>query len=161
MHRRGFLKSSAMIGAFVGAKSLWAQTPARDPAKTARIAIMSLSFQPILKNANMETATANPSQNVAANQPQLPRTLDLMDLGQLFADRWGVHHVEMQHTHFPSTEDSWLKDFKARLAETKSQVSNINLEFDTMNISQTNTIQRLQAIDLTKQWIDHAVTVGS
>jgi hypothetical protein len=67
---------------------------------------MSLSFQPILKNANMENATPNASQNVPAGQPELPRTLDLMDLGQLYADRWGVHNVEMQHTHFPSTEDA-------------------------------------------------------
>lgn len=160
MNRRQFIATSAAGLAL--SRAAWAgQTPSRDAAKAARIAIMSLSFQPILKNANMENAGANPSQNLPANQPELPRTLDLMDLGQVFADRWGVHNVEMQHTHFPSTEDSWLRDFKARLARSRSQVSNINLEFGDMNISQTNPILRLQAIDLTKKWIDHAVTLGS
>jgi len=158
MQRREFLTTTT-AGLLI-ARHLRAQS-ARDPAKVARIAIMSLSFQPILKNANMENATPDASQNVPANQPELPRTLDLMDLGQLYADRWGVHNVEMQHTHFPSTEDAWLRDFKARLAKTKSQVSNINLEFGDMNISQTNPILRLQAIDLTKRWIDIAALLGS
>jgi hypothetical protein len=158
MQRREFLTAAA--GGLLIASPLRAQG-AREPAKVARIAIMSLSFQPILKNANMENATPNASQNVPANQPELPRTLDLMDLGQLYADRWGVHNVEMQHTHFPSTENAWLRDFKARLARTKSRVSNINLEFGDMNISQTNPILRLQAIDLTKRWIDIAALLGS
>lgn len=158
MQRREFLTTTT-AGVLI-APHLRAQST-REPAKVARIAIMSLSFQPILKNANMENATPNASQNVPANQPQLPRTLDVMDLGQLYADRWGVHNVEMQHTHFPSTEDAWLRDFKARLARTKSQVSNINLEFGDMNISQSNPILRLQAIELTKRWIDIAALLGS
>jgi hypothetical protein len=132
------------------------QTPRRDPAKLARIAIMSLSFQPILKNANQEFSDATrPPGNYPA------RTLDLMDLGEVYADKWGVHNVELQHAHLISTEEAWLKDFKARLAKTKSQVTNINLEFGPMSISAPQWGQRVQAIDLTKQWIDHAVTLGS
>jgi sugar phosphate isomerase/epimerase len=160
MRRREFLVGAATVVGMVANRQLFGQ-PARNPAKLARIAIMSLCFQPILRNANMENAGTNPAQNLPANQPELPRTLELMDIGQVYADRWGVHNVEMQHTHFPSTETLWLKDFKARLAKTKSRVSNINFEFGDMNISQTNPILRLQAIDLTKQWIDHAVTLGS
>ena len=41
----------------------------------------------------------------------------------------GVHNIEMQHAHLPSTELSYLKSFRERLAKTKSQVTNINLEF--------------------------------
>src|SRR5215813_6887700 len=122
MNRRDFLLGTSMAGAFAASRSAWGQTPNRDPAKLARIAIMSLSFQPILKNANMENAGVNAGANLPADQPQLPRTLDLMDIGQVFADKWGVHNVEMQHTHFPSTEEAWLKDFKAKLAQTKSRV---------------------------------------
>jgi sugar phosphate isomerase/epimerase len=107
---------------------------------------MSLSFGNILKNAN---------------QPDEPaRTLDLMDIGQMYADRFGIHHVELQHTHIPSTEQAWLKEFRARLARTKSQVTNINLEFGALTISAPEPVLRLQAIDLTRMWIDHAVTLG-
>jgi sugar phosphate isomerase/epimerase len=163
MERREFLLGAAIASGFAALpRGLRAQTPKADPAKLARIAIMSLSFQPILKNANMENAGVNPGANLPADQPQLPRTLDLMDIGEVFADKWGVHNVEMQHTHFPSTEEAWLRDFKARLAKTKSQVTNINLEFGpAMTISAPTWGGRLQAVDLTKQWIDHAVTLGS
>ena len=40
-----------------------------------------------------------------------------MDLGQMLADRYGVHNVEMQHAHFPATDASYLKDFRERLAK--------------------------------------------
>lgn len=107
---------------------------------------MSLSFGNILKNAN---------------QPDDPaRTLDLMDIGQMYSDRFGIHHVELQHTHIPSTEEAWLKEFRARLAKTKSRVTNINLEFGTLTVSAPEPVLRLQAIDLTKRWIDHAATLG-
>jgi sugar phosphate isomerase/epimerase len=163
MDRRTFLTTTTagVAAAMAGPRAVFAQTPKRDPQKLARVAIMSLSFQPILKNANLEFASVNPAANLPANQPQLPRTLDLMTIGEVFADKWGVHNVEMQHTHFPSTEEAWLKDFKTRLAKTKSQVSNINLEFGDLNISNPSFSPRLQCIDLTKAWIDHAVTLGS
>ncbi len=79
----------------------------------------------------------------------------------MYADRYGVHNVELQHSHIPSTEDAWLREFRTRLARTKSQVTNINLEFGPMNITAASPIQRIQAIDLTKQWINHAVVLGS
>ena len=147
MRRREFLTTTAAAAAGLATSAGWAQTGRRDPAKAVRIAIMSLSFNPILKGANYPSA------------PE--RTLDLMDLGQVCADRWAVHNIELQHTHLPSTEEAWLKDFRARLAKTKSQVSNINLEFGPMNISASQVTQRVQAIDLTKQWIDHAEVLGS
>ena len=131
-------------GGLVSSRHAWAQ--ARDSAKLARVAIMSLCFNSILKNA---TQPDNPA-----------RTLDIMDLGQMLADRYGVHNVEMQHAHFPSTEAAYLKDFRERLAKTKSQVTNINLEFGPQNISATDPALRQQALDRTKEWIDHAVALG-
>lgn len=147
MERRDFLLGAAAAAAapFVFVRRGGAQK-SNDQAKLARLAIMSLTFGPILKNAN---------------QPDSPaRTLDVMDLGEMYADRFGVHNVELQHSYLPSTEESWLKDFRARLAKIKSQVSNINCEFGAMNMSADSAVNRLQAIDLTKQWINHAVTLG-
>jgi hypothetical protein len=147
MKRREFLVGTAVAAAapFVFARRPGAQRR-DDPAKLARLAIMSLTFGSILK---LPGAPASPA-----------RTLDLMDIGQMYADRFGVHNVELQHSYLPSTEEAWLKDFRARLATTKSQVSNINLEFGVMSMSADSAVSRLQAIDLTKAWINHAVTVG-
>ena len=144
MRRREFLVGATAPLVFVrrgGAQR------AADPAKLARIAIMSLTFGGVLKNAN------------SPDSPE--RTLDIMDLGQMYADRYGVHNVELQHSYLPSTEKSWLEAFRARLARTQSQVSNINLEFGAaMTASSDSQVGRLQFIDLTKQWIEHAVTLG-
>ncbi len=144
MKRREFLVGAAAAAGLVSSRKGWAQ--ARDEAKLRRVAIMSLCFNSILKNPS---------------QPEAPaRTLDVMDLGQMLADRYGVHNVEMQHAHFPSTEAAYLKDFRERLAKTKSQVTNINLEFGPQNISAADLALRQQAIDRTKEWIDHAVALG-
>ena len=122
------------------------QAQARDTAKLSRVAVMSLSFNGILKNP---TQPDNPA-----------RTLDIMDIGEMYADRYGVHNVEMQHAHFISTDESWLQAFRQRLAKSKSQVTNINLEFGPQNISAADPALRAQAVDRTKQWIDYAVVVG-
>src|SRR6266487_3209738 len=144
MKRRDFLMGAAAAAGLAGTRRGWAQV--RDQAKLRRVAIMSLCFNSILKNP---TKPDNPA-----------RTLDIMDLGQMLADRYGVHNVEMQHAHFPSTEPAYLKDFRDRLAKTKSQVTNINLEFGPQNISAGDPALRQQAIDRTKEWIDHAVALG-
>src|SRR5438874_233427 len=99
MNRREFLVGTAAAAGLASTRHGWAQV--RDQAKLARVAIMSLAFGSIFKNPDQP---ANPA-----------RTLDIMDIGQMYADHYGVHNVEMQHTHFPSTEESWLKDFRARL----------------------------------------------
>jgi len=145
MKRREFLIGAAAAAAgLASSRQAWAQV--RDQAKLARVAIMSLCFNSILKNA---TQPDNPA-----------RALDIMDLGQMLADRYGVHNVEMQHAHFPSTEPAYLKDFRDRLTKTKSQVTNINLEFGPQNISAADPALRQQALDRTKQWIDCAVALG-
>ena len=144
MKRREFLIGAAAAAGLVRSRNGWAQT--RDEAKLRRVAIMSLCFNSILKNPSQPDAPA--------------RTLDVMDLGQMLADRYGVHNVEMQHAHFPSTEPAYLKDFRDRLAKTRSQVTNINLEFGPQNISAADPALRQQAIDRTKEWIDHAVALG-
>jgi hypothetical protein len=118
----------------------------KDPAKVARLAIMSLTFGGILKTGSAQDPPA--------------RTLDIMDLGQLYADRWDVHNVELQHSYLLSTEESWLKKFRSRLAETRSRVSNINLELGAMSPSAASPVDRAQFIDLTKRWINHAATLG-
>jgi sugar phosphate isomerase/epimerase len=107
---------------------------------------MSLCFNSILKNT---TQPDNPA-----------RTLDIADLGTMLADRYGVHNVEMQHAHFPSTEPAYLKEFRDRLAKIHSQVTNINLEFGPQNISAADPALRQQALERTREWIDHAVALG-
>ena len=145
MYRRQFLIASALTLGSAARPLGWRMQPA--PPKTDRLAIMVYSFARVLK--------------LPGRQSSPERTLEVFDVPEMFADRYKVHNVEMQHNYFESTEASFFKAFLARLAKTKSRVSNINLELGNMNIAAPDPALRAQAIDLTKAWIDHAVLLGS
>jgi hypothetical protein len=127
-----------------GACRIWGQGP--DQAKLDRIAIMSLCFNPVIKSA--------------AYPDDPKRTVEIMDLPHMVAERYGVHHVEMQHSHFASTESGYMEEFRNWLKKAKSSMNQINLEFGTLNISAPDPVVRLETIDLTKKWVDHAVILG-
>jgi len=138
MKRRDFLTGSASV---LASSAAWAKRP--DQAKLNRIGIMSVCFDPILKTPS---SPADPK-----------RTVDIMDFADLIAARYGVHRVEFQHTDFSSTEPAYFQEFRRRIRKAKSQVNQINLEFANLNISAADPVIRLEAIELTKSWIDHAV----
>jgi len=148
MKRREFLMSAASIAAAAGSRSIWAQAPKGVKQSTLdRIAIMTLNFQSILKVPDVEE-----SPN---------RTLELFDIAEMIADKYGVHKVEFQHYHIPSTEPSYLKELRSRIEKSKSRMTQINLEFSGLNMSAPRVRDRLMAIDLTKMWIDHAAMLGA
>jgi hypothetical protein len=127
-----------------GAGRIWGERP--DKAKLDRIAIMSLCFSSVLKSD--------------AHPEDPKRTLDVLDLADMIAERYGVHHVEMQHSHFRSTEPGYLEEFRGRMKKANSQMNQINLEFGPLNISTPDPVLRLETIDLNKKWIDHAAMLG-
>jgi hypothetical protein len=141
MNRRDFLLGSATA---IGAGSLWGQRP--DQAKLSRIGVMSLCFNSLFKPA--------------AGPPDPGRSLDIMDFADMAAERFGIHHVEYQAADFHSTEPGYFREFRSRLKKAKSQMTQINLQFGELNISAANLVRRLETIDLTKRWIDHASALG-
>ena len=146
MERREFMWGSVAAGSFLivgGAKRAWGQRP--DQAKRDRLAIMSRSFNPVLRPLHL-------------SDPSL--TLDVMDLPGMIAERYGVHHVEFQHTDFASTEADYLAEFKSRMEKAGSTINQINLEFRELNISTPDNVLRVETIDLTKRWVDHAAVLG-
>ena len=148
MKRREFLMSAATLAAAAGSRSIWAQGPRAVKASTLdRIAIMTLNFQSMLKVPDVEDSPA--------------RTLELFDIAEMIADKYGVHKVEFQHYHIPSTEPSYLKELRSRIEKSKSRMTQINLEFSELNMSAPRVRDRLMAIDLTKMWVDHAVMLGA
>ena len=149
MQRREFLISAASLAATAAtSRSVWAQAPKGAKQSTLdRIAIMTLNFQSMLKVPDVED---NPN-----------RTLELFDVAQMIADKYGVHKVEFQHYHIPSTEPSYLKELRSHIEKSKSRMTQINLEFSGLNMSAPRLRDRLQAIDLTKAWVDHAVLLGA
>jgi len=140
--RREFLISSAVAA---GAARAWGQTVGR--AKMDRVAVMSYSFDLIMKSA------------AAPNDPQ--RTLDLLDFPDEMARHYGIHNLEIQHEHFRSTEPDYLSEFKGRLTKARSRVTQLVLELGAHNISTTDPAVRSETIELTNQWIDRAVFLSA
>ena len=140
MRRREFLVSAAAVAGLAGTTRVWAAQSGN--AKLARLAISSRNFGTIVK------------MGAGAPGPAL-RTLDVLDLPQFVADKFGVHNLELQHAHFMSTEAAYLKDLRDRVARAKSQIVQISTEFFATTASSTGPT-RTQGIDLAKMWIDHA-----
>src|SRR3954470_23772398 len=147
MRRREFLISAASVAAAARSGSIWAQTAKPKQSTLDRIAIMTLNFDRIL-----EIPDAPDSSD---------RTLALFDIAEMIADKYGVHKVEFQHYHLPSTEPSYLKDLRSHIEKSKSRMTQINLEFSGLNMSAPRVRDRLMAIDLTKMWVDHAAMLGA
>src|SRR3569833_1294854 len=139
--RREFLISAGLAASAAGARN-----QSLDRPKMERVAIMSYSFNLIVKS------DAHP------NDPH--RTLDILDFPDGMAQRYGIHNLEIQHYHFRSTEPDYLEEFKYRLKKARSRMTQVVLEFGPLNISSTDPNIRVEAIDLTKRWIDLAVTLG-
>jgi hypothetical protein len=148
MQRREFLMSAAAVAGFANTLVSHAQAPTSRAARLDRIAMMTLNFTALLKTPH---------------QPPSPdRTLDLFDLPEMYADTYGVHNIELQHYHMASTEPSYFRELRTRMDRAKSRAIQLVVEFGGLNISAPdhNFLPRLQAVDLTKVWIDRAVVLG-
>jgi hypothetical protein len=150
MRRREFLIGTALAAV---ARATWGQVS--EKAKRARIGSMTANFDRVIKDP--------------AHPDDPNRTLDLLDLPQMYAERLGVHYMEPTCAHFASTEKGYLDEFKARLKKAGLELNQISLgalataagqNFPLLSISSPQRTHRVQAIDLTKEWIDHAAYLG-
>jgi len=140
--RREFL-----IGSAVAAEAARAWGQAEDRAKMDRVAVMSYSFDLIMKSA--------------AGADDRQRTLDILDFPDEMAQRYGTHNLEIQQEHFRSTQPDYLGEFKNRLTKAQSRVTQLVLELGAHNISTTDPAVRSETIELTNQWIDRAVFLSA
>jgi hypothetical protein len=142
MKRREFLVGAVAAAGLAARRRVSAQAGRANQRALDRIAMMTLNFTGLLKTPG---------------QPDSPdRTLDLFDLPEMYADTYGVHNIELQHYHMASTEPSYYKTLKSRIDRAKSKTTQLVVEFGGLNISAPdhNFLPRLQAVDLTKVWID-------
>ena len=152
MKRRAFLiRTAAAVGLAGTRQRTWASAQSVEQgrlARLARVAMMTLNFTTLLKTPG---------------QPDSPdRTLNLFDLPAMYADTYGVHNIELQHYHVASTEPSYFTELRSRIDRAKSKTTQVVVEFGALNISAAdhNFLPRLQAVDLTKAWIDRAAVLA-
>jgi hypothetical protein len=144
MRRREFIAGGLVL---IAASKTRAQSAASEQDKLARMSVMTYCFDSIIKGG--------------LGRPDDPnRTLDILDAPQMLVDHYGIHHIEMQHTHFAGTDKSYFAEMRGRLKKANSQLTQICLEFDFVDISSKEIYQRLEMIDLCKTWTDYAVQLG-
>jgi hypothetical protein len=153
MRRRDFLIGCAAAAALVKV------TPAQEAprGKLDRVSLMTNDFDSILPEI------WDRSKEVA------PKGLDLMDLPEAAADRLHVHGLEVCSINVLSMEPSYIRQFKARLDKARSKVVNLIAEVDppetryrgVVSPCSSDPAMRAKAIEITKQWIDIAATLGS
>ena len=120
------------------------------PEKLARVSLMTLNFNSYLKNPN------NPN-------PTPDQTLTPLDLPKMYVEYYGVHNIEFQHDTIGQSEKDpdYIKELKARLDENNMTMTQINLEFGSVqSISYPEAAGRQQAVDHVKQWMDIAAQYG-
>ena len=128
-----------------------AGSPANVPAaKLARVSLMTLNFRTMLKFP----WTQNPNDN---------QTLDVFDLPKMYQDVYGVSHIEFQHDHLVSGEQTppdaaFFREMRAKLDAAKVTASQVNIEIGT--IPNLAGEAREKWMTLGRQWVDAAPIIG-
>jgi hypothetical protein len=129
---------------------------AQDAGRRAaldRISVMSGCF------GSMMTEVRDWSREAA------PKQLDIMAFPELLADRYGLHHVEVQQIHFLSMKPSYYEEFNRRLAKAKSKMVNMPLELDDQGYQglvspcSPDPALRARAVEQASRWIDIAAMI--
>ena len=174
MNRRRFLSSAAGTAAFTAlsgsvfgrGQAPAAVTPTQGrggqggrgagapasvpPAKLARVSLMTLNFSRMLKFP----WTQNPNEN---------QTLDVFDLPKMYQDVYGVSHIEFQHDHLVSSEQTppdaaFFREMRAKLDAAKVTATQVNIEIG--EIPNLAGEAREKWMKLGKQWVDAAPIIG-
>lgn len=88
------------------------------------------------------------------------QTITLKDFAAHTISKFGVNKIEPWSLHFPSTDSSYLAEFRASL--DKSHASIVNIAVDGRHSPYSlDDKEREQAVAYGKQWIDVAVALGS
>jgi len=155
MNRRQFLFNSAAAVYTAGRVSI-PQARAQSADKLQHVAVMTSYFGTRMPDIRDHGA------------PKVKKDLDLRDFPDMIADHFHIHNVEVQQMYFPADGlSAYLTDFRNRLRKAKSRVTNMPLEFDDQGtpgiISICSPDAKIQqhAIEMTKQWVDHAAFLGS
>ena len=156
MKRRDFLARMTAGLTASGVAKVWAAPGQAVPAagnKLARIGVSTWSLH-------------NYFQRTREEDFKLPgNMLELLDFPEMIADKYKVHHLEFCAPHFTSTEPSYLKELKNRLAKAHSYVVNMPVDIEEIwtggGLSDTDQKTRENAVNGGKRWIDIAAAIGS
>jgi sugar phosphate isomerase/epimerase len=147
--RRRFLQQCAATAAGVWAGSALAHAGSAPslqfPSQPRdRIAISSYPFRELIVGDDSKAA----------------KPMDLKDFAAHVIEKFQINKIEPWTGHFPSTDQKYLKQFRAAVEKAKASVVNIAVDGEYSPYA-ANRPEREQAVAFSKEWVDHAVAIGS
>ena len=144
--RRTFLRSSAAFAAVVASPQILVARPRLDPME--RIGLTTVTFR-------FRFAATRPDSYAGTEG-----LLRLTDIPAYFADRFGVHNVELWSQHFESQDASYLQDLKKKVEQARSRIINIQVD-QPYNLAAAEADERRTSVALVKTWVDVAHSLGA
>ncbi len=144
--RRTFLRSSAAFAAVVASPQILVARPRLDPME--RIGLTTVTFR-------FRFAATRPDSYAGTEG-----LLRLTDIPAYFADRFGVHNVELWSQHFDSQDASYLQDLKKKVEQARSRIINIQVD-QPYNLAAAEADERRTSVALVKTWVDVAHSLGA
>jgi len=152
MDRRTFLQrgltTSAAAVLFGLGRSGRAEVESIDPEKMKRIGCTTVCFRPRFPSTRPD-------------KTPLSDDLTPTSVPKLFAEKLGVHNVELWSRHFPDTSMEYCRKIEAAAKQVGSQVVNIQLDEPGYNLSHADRAQRKQSVQFVEQWMDRAAACGA
>jgi len=147
--RRTFLTGSATVVATGAMPAWWARAAQGIPAeKLKRIGCTSVCFRTRFASTRKDKA------------PQ-PDDLAQIDTPRLWAEKLGLHNVEVWSKHFPDTSIAYCDRLRLAAERQGSRIINVQLDDPAYNLSDPDAGKRRQSIAFVKAWMDRAKACGA
>lgn len=148
MRRREFLKYTTSALAATGWQSSTPQ--AAIHARLDRIAVTTVSFR-------LRFPATRPKQGFSPTEPDL----ELLDVPAVFAEKLGLHNVEVWSKHFTEPAVAYARKLRSAAEKVDSKIVNVQMDEPPFDLSSPDGEKRKACIKHTKKWMDIAAAVGA
>lgn len=90
----------------------------------------------------------------------LVNPLTLLEVPVYFRERFGVRQLEFWSKHFESLETTYLRDLRGRIQAAGAELINVQVDAP-YDLASMDDQERLRSLDIVRQWIDAAASLGS
>lgn len=160
--RRGLLRASAGIGGLALAEP-WCRWGLLAAEQQGKVGQPQTKF-PVVARQRLAVATwpFRAEIEAATNEYRDKKRpgLDLREFCAGVRKKFDVPGVEPLSTHFPSTDEHYLKNFRKSLEKTKVHVVNIPVD-NEYSFYDADAEVRRKAIEQCKRWVDIAVVLDA
>lgn len=95
------------------------------------------------------------------NQSPTEPDLSLLEVPALFAEKLGVHNVELWSRHFAEHTPAYCAKMRRAVEKAGSTVCNIQMDEPGYNLSHPDKAERLKSVQFCKEWMDRAAACGA